>query len=344
MKNILVLSAGGSATTNFIRSLRLSNEKFNIIGTDSNKYYIKRSEADKNYLIPLCSDQNYISALKQIVKKEKIDFIHLQNDREMAVISENRKEFKNKLFLPDKETIRICLDKYRSYLKWKGIVPQPKKILIKTKGNLKNVFNAYKGEKWLREITGAGGRGSLKTSDYDEAFYWINKHNGWGKFEVAEYLSDQSVTWSSIWKNGKLIVAQGRKRLFWELAANTLSGVTGSTGAAVTISDSILDKISEKSIFAIDNKPHGIFSVDLTYDKNGVPNVTEINIARFFTTILFFTEAGLNLPLIYTKSFFNEGIKISKKYNPLPNNYVWIRGMDFLPKLLPPKEYKELIL
>jgi len=342
LKNILVLSAGGSASTNFIRSLRLSSEEFNIVGTDSNKYYIQRSEAAKSYLIPLCIDQGYIPALKQIVKKEKIDFMHLQNDREISVISENRKEFKNKLFLPDKETIRICLDKYKSYLKWKNIVPQPKKFLIKTKANLKTAFSLLKDEKWLREITGAGGRGSLKTTDFDEAFYWINKHNGWGKYEAAEFLSDQSITWSSIWQDGKLIVAQGRKRLFWELAANTLSGVTGSTGGAVTISDKALDEIAEASILAIDKKPHGIFSVDLTYDRNGVPNVTEINIARFFTTILFFTEAGLNMPLIYTKLFFNEEIKIDKKYNPLSDNYAWIRGMDFLPKLLTPEKFENL--
>ncbi len=342
MKNILVLGTGGSATTNFIRSLRLSGEKFNIIGTDSNKYYIQRSEADKNYLIPLCTHQDYISALKNIVKKEKIDFIHLQNDKEISVISEYRKEFKDKLFLPSKETIRICLDKYRSYLKWKNVVPQPKKFIIKTKANLKSAFKELNGIKWLREITGAGGRGSLKTEDLDEAFYWINKHNGWGKFEVAEYLSDQSITWSSIWKDGKLIVAQGRKRLFWELAANTLSGVTGATGAAVTISDNVLDGIAEASILAIDKKPHGIFSVDLTYDKNGAPNPTEINISRFFTTILFFTEAGLNMPLMYTKLFFNEAIKVDKRYNPLTDNYVWIRGMDFLPKLLTPEKFNSL--
>lgn len=37
----------------------------------------------------------------------------------------------------------------------------------------------------------------------------------------------------------------------------------------------------------------------MTYDKNGVPNPTEINISRFFTAIYFFTKAGLNMPEIY---------------------------------------------
>jgi carbamoyl-phosphate synthase large subunit len=36
--------------------------------------------------------------------------------------------------------------------------------------------------------------------------------------------------------------------------------------------------------------------VDMAYDRNNVPNPNEINISRFFTTVLFFTEAGLNMP------------------------------------------------
>jgi hypothetical protein len=36
--------------------------------------------------------------------------------------------------------------------------------------------------------------------------YWIDKHKGWGKFEVSDYLSDESITWSSIWKNGESTV------------------------------------------------------------------------------------------------------------------------------------------
>lgn len=342
-KNILVLGIGGSAAANFVRALRMSNEEFYIVGTDSNKYYLQRSEADKSYLIPSCRAENYVSALKDVVDRERIDFIHTQNDSEIAIISENREEFLGKLFLPKKETIRICQDKYRSYLCWKNNVPQPEKFLVRDELELRDAWENLSGDfKWIREISGAGGRGSLKTSDCREAIAWINKHDGWGRFEVSEYLSDRSITWSSIWKNGELIVAQGRKRLYWELSANTPSGVTGSTGGAVTTADETLDEIAEASILAIDKKPNGIFSVDLTYDKNNIPNATEINVARFFTTILFFAEAGLNMPLIYVKLFFNAEAMIENKYNPIKDNYAWIRGIDFLPKLLTPDQYEKL--
>jgi len=80
--------------------------------------------------------------------------------------------------------------------------------------------------------------------------------------------------------------------------------------------------------------PHGIFGVDLTYDALGVPNPTEINIGRFFTTHYFFTQAGLNLPEIYVNiALDREFPKLSREINPLPDGLVWIRGMDVEPIL-----------
>ena len=96
---------------------------------------------------------------------------------------------------------------------------------------------------------------------------------------------------------------------------------------------------------AIDSKPHGIFGVDMAYDKNGFPKPTEINISRFFTTILFFTEAGLNMPKIFKDIvLYNEFPNLEKKINPLPDGLVWLRGMDTKPFLMHENDIeKELI-
>jgi hypothetical protein len=137
-----------------------------------------------------------------------------------------------------------------------------------------------------------------------------------------------------LWNNGELIVAQGRKRINWAFNDRTLSGVTGITGAGVTVSDHLVDEIAQKSILSIDSTPHGVWSVDMTYDSDGVPNPTEINIGRFFTTSFFFTKLGLNMPYIYLKLAFDEELpEIEEKINPLPSGYTWIRGMDTEPVL-----------
>lgn len=335
MKRILVTGAGGSPAVNFTRSLRSSPEKVYLIGTDSDKYNLIRAETDEKYLVPGAREKDYIAVLNDIIKKTKCEFLHVQNDSEMEIISENRDKLKIKTFLPSKETVRVCLDKLESYKKWEAVgIKQPKTMLIHDEEDLQQAFSKYQGKIWIRDTTGAGGRGSLAATDFKIAKSWLDFKGGWGKYTAAECLESQSVTWMSLWQEGKMIVAQGRKRLYWELAKLSPSGITGITGTGVTIADPTVDEIALKAILAIDQKPNGIFSVDLTYDKNGIPNPTEINIGRFFTTHEFFTKAGLNMPYLLLKIVYNETLPvITKTINPLPINLAWIRGVDFLPIL-----------
>lgn len=343
MKRILVLGAGGSPSTNFIRSLRKSQEDFYIVGTDADKYYLMRAEVDKRYLVPPASDPSFLTILNKIISKEEIEFIHAQNDAEIKFLSENRKKIKAKTLLPSKQTIRICQEKYFSYKKWKKAdLKVPETIVIENPDDLGFAFEKFGGKVWLRARTGAGGRGSLRVEDYKTAKSWIDFHKGWGSFTAAALLKKDSVTWMSIWYKGKLVVAQGRKRLYWELAKISPSGITGVTGAGVTVSDPLLDKIAKKAVLAIDQKPHGLFGVDLTYDNKGVPNPTEINIGRFFTTHHFFTEAGLNMPYIFIKLAYGEKLpSIKRKLNPVNPGIVWIRGVDFVPILTTQKEIEK---
>ncbi|MBI3379685.1 ATP-grasp domain-containing protein [Candidatus Gottesmanbacteria bacterium] len=345
MRRILITGAGGSAAANFTRSLRTSVEKFFLVGTDADKYNLMRAEVDKRYLIPPISQTGYLKILNSILVKERIDFLHAQNDQEVGFISQNREKIKAKLFLPDKTTIKICHDKYRSYQSWeKAGIKIPKTFMIKNKNDLEQAFILFQNDIWLRSIRGAGGKGSFHAEDLDTAMNWLEFKKGWGKFTASEYLPGRSVAWMSVWKNGELIVAQGRERLYWELAKISPSGITGVTGTGRTVVDRKLDEIAMKSILAIDGSPHGLFGVDLTYDKNHVANPTEINIGRFFTTHQFFTVAGVNMPYIYVKLGLGEDPKYKgKKLNPLKEGLLWIRGVDFTPVLTNEKEVETYV-
>ena len=92
--------------------------------------------------------------------------------------------------------------------------------------------------------------------------------------------------------------------------------------------------IAINCVKSVSKKPHGIFGVDMAYGFDGVPNPTEINISRFFTTVQFFTEAGLNMPEIFKDiALYNEFPQLETKINPLPNDLMWLRGMDTRPVL-----------
>jgi hypothetical protein len=342
MKRILITGAGGSPAVNFSRSLRDSKDEFYLIGVDCNKYTLQRAETDERYLIPAASDKNYLPVLKEIIKKTSAEFIHAQNDIELTFISRNRDSLPIRTFLPNKETVEICIDKFKSYQCWKNAkIPQPETRIINNDDDLRSALDVW-GEVWLRDTVGAAGKGSLPVSEFKMAKAWLDFKSGWGKYTAAEMLSSQSVTWQSIWKNGELVVAQGRKRLYYEFADRAPSGITGLTGTGVTVSNEEVDQMAIKAIKAITKNPHGIFSVDLTYDKNRSPNPTEINIGRFFTTHHFFTAAGLNMPYILVQLAFEEEVDLPKNHiNPLEKDLAWIRGLDFLPKLTTVKEIEQ---
>jgi len=339
MKRILVTAAGGAPAINFTRSLRDAKDDYFLLGVDCDKYTIHRAETNAKELCPKATEADYIPYLNYLIEKYKIDFLHAQPDVEVGVISENRDKLKCKTFLPSKESVHILRDKFLSYQEWERAgVKVPQTILLKNKADLERSYELFGTDIWIREIQGAAGKGSLSSPDFDEALKHIERKHGWGKFTAAEKLTPKSVTWMAIYDSGKLIIAQSRERLYWEAANRAQSGVTGITGTGRTISNTLIDEVSQKIIFAIDDKPHGVFSVDMTYDKAGFPNATEINIGKFFTTHYFFTKAGINFPEIYVKLSFGEAVNYKNTINPLPEGLNWIRGMDTVPILLTDEE------
>jgi len=335
MKRILVCGAGGSPATNFVRSLRDASEPYFLVGTDADPFTLQRAETDVRLLLPRADDPRYLSALNAIIQEHQVEFVHAQNDAELEFLSENREHVMAKTWLPSKETVRTCVDKFMSYEAWQASgVPVPKTMLISSEEDLKRAFSEVGPRIWLRNRKGAAGNGAFPTEDFSEALEWLNLHNGWDQFTAATCLTKDTVTWMSLWQGGELVVAQGRKRLSWELGNRAPSGVTGVTGTGVTYGDAILDDIAERAVRAIDPMPDGIFSVDCTYDEDGLPRVTEINIGRFFTTHYFFTKAGLNMPDLYVRLALGEAAPpLENRYNPLPSGLVWVRGVDFEPIL-----------
>jgi len=353
MKKILIAGCGGAPSEGVVKSLLKCETGDEIIGMGSEPTDLVLSKAKRKYVMPYADSKNYESELLKLLNYEKPDLVHFQNDLEIFEASKFRDKITatgTKIYMPSHEVIDTCVDKYKSYLKWEAAgVKVAKNLLINNEEDLKNAFTVLgneDGKIWLRASSiGGGGKGALPTDDFEFGKRWIDKHDGWGDFVAAELLTPNTVTWLSLWHEGELIVAQTRIRKGWVHGNRTLSGVTGVTKVGQTFSNETVDKVAMQSIMAIDDKPHGIFGVDMAYDKEGFPKPTEINISRFFTTILFFTEAGLNMPKMFKDIvLYNEFPKLKKKINPLPDGLVWLRGMDTTPILMNENDIeKELI-
>lgn len=284
--------------------------------------------------MPGAKDPAYIGVMRQVIAETGAQMIFAQPDPEIAVLSEKRDELPVISYLPSKETVAACQDKYETYRRWsEADLRVPETLFVNNIDDLRQPFERY-GDPWLRPVIGTAGRGALHTDKFEHARLWLEFNDGWGFYTAARYLRPESVTWQSIWRHGELIVAQSRRRLYWEFADRAPSGVTGITGTALTVADPELNDIALRAIHAVDSEPHGVFSVDMTYDDDGVPNPTEINIGRFFTTHLFFSTAGLNMPYILVKlAYGEEPPAIAAKINPLPCGLAWVRGMDMEPVL-----------
>lgn len=342
MAKILIGGAGGTPSEGVINSLMLSPKKEEIVGMGSIVSDLALSHASKKYLVPYANAPTYKDELRKVLKKEKPDLIHFQNDLEVyhaSLIRDDIQDLGTKVFMPEHKVIETCVSKWASWLAFKQAgITVPENIYINDEGDLRRAFKELgnsEGNLWLRaESMGGGGIGSIPTNDYAMAKAWINRYDGWGRFIAAEMLGLQTVTFLSIWWEGELIVAQTRKRTGWIHGNRSVSGVTGVTKIGTTCRDEHVTDIAIKAIYAVDHKPHGIYGVDMTYDRDGVPNPTEINISRFFTTILFFTKAGLNMPIIFKDlALYEEKPDLEININPLPDGLIWLRGMDTEPVL-----------
>ncbi|RYZ77827.1 MAG: carboxylate--amine ligase [Proteobacteria bacterium] len=353
MAKIVVTGAGSAQANGVINSLLLANDKEEIIGLGSEASDLVMCRAHKRYLMPHSRDESYKTELIKVLNREKPDMIHFQHDLELSIALKFKSEIEQtgvKMLVPDYETIDTCVHKYKSWEKFKAAgIKVPENIVLYNADDLRRSLKELgddKGTVWLRSMSiGGGGKGALPTNDFEEAREWIDKNEGWGDFVAAELLTKETVTWLSIWHNGELVVAQTRKRRGWAHSALSVSGVTGVTKIGETCSDPKVDEVGMAACKAVSRMPNGIYGVDMTYDRAGVPNPTEINISRFFTTIQFFAEAGLNMPKILKDIvIYGKYPQLETKLNPLENGLLWLRAMDCAPMLTTQAKIEKALL
>ena len=346
MKRILVTGAGGPAGINFVTSLKIAPEKTFIVGTEANKFFVQLAPVDKRYIVPDASKPTYIDKLNDILRKEKVEFVHAQPDIEVSTISENRERLEAKVFLPAKKTVRLCQDKLESAKIWdKKNVPVAKSFALQNEKDVDKAFKELGNPIWIRARHGAGGRGSTLAHNKETALswikYWKSREMNW-QFFAQEYLPGRNIGFHTLWKNGELITSMARERIEYIYPDLAPSGVTGTPAVQRTIHDKTVNEVGTKAVVAIDSNFNGIACIDMKGNKEGIPCATEINAGRMFTTSFFFSYSSkilrkddlANIPYLYIKLAFGEKIPNIPKYNVLPENVYWIRHMDAPAKLV----------
>ena len=321
-------------------SLRIAPEKMFIAGTEASEYYLHLAPTHKQYLIPRAKEPSFVDRLNEIIRKEKIDFLHAQPDVEVEVVSEKREKIEANVFLPSKKAVKACQDKLESAKVWKKrSVPVARIIELREERDVDKAFEEFGSPIWIRARHGAGGRGSTPADNRETALswvkYWKSRKVDW-EFIGQEHLPGRNIGFHSLWKNGELVTSMARERIEYIYPYLAPSGIMGTPAVQRTVHDEAVNKIGTEAVLAIDSDFNGIACVDLKENREGVACVTEINPGRMFTTSFFFSYASkvlrgdyfANIPYLYVKLAFKESVPDLQKYDVLPEDVYWIRHMD----------------
>jgi carbamoylphosphate synthase large subunit len=270
-------------------------------------------------------------------------FLHPHPSSEARVVSRNLALFKNEKvttylpratsIMPDKLEISNALSKHK--------VPVPKTVQISSLDDVDGAFSEVGRPLWIRAKSGAGGRLGLKVDTPEQAKHWVELNALQNRaaiddFILQEYLPGKDLAFDSLWFKGRLITSYSRERLQYILKHISLSGITGTPAVARTVENEELNQVSIRAIRALDQEPHGFFSVDAKEDASGKPVVTEVD-GKWHTTAPLWGYAFaevLNKPeLNIAYQYLMLGLNGSSDgdlpaFNLFPANYNLVRQLD----------------
>lgn len=337
---LLVLEAGSAMSNNLIRSLKAGDPSLVIVGCNDNRFFLKKSEAHRNYALPL-SSRTFAAALRRIIEAERIDLLVPTNDTDVLKVSAIRDELGCRTFLPDQSVIERCNDKYALsvFLRRRGI-PAPLTYPIRKVENVAAVFRRFgrRSQLWCRVRGGSGSYAAIPVKTPAQATSWIRYWErmrgvppGW--FTLSEYLPGRDFCVQCLWRDGTLILTKMAERLTYLDTAGP-SGVSSMPAIAKTAFDPKIVRMCAKAIRALDAKASGVFFVDIKESAKGEPCITEINAGRFATMTNLHDLVGKhNMAATYARLGAGKRVAL-RNASDFAEGYYIVRSVDTLPAIV----------
>jgi len=337
-RSVLLPGAGTGAVNNLIRSLRSDCPGLVVVGAHVDRFTLRNSKANRNYLLPKVDDPGFTDALRTIVEREGIDLLIPSTDADVGLASELRDVLPCRTFLPATSVIERCQDKYglSEHLRGSGI-PVAATATVRDLASLEEVFARFSGARrlWCRIRSGYASRGAAPVDTPEDARAWIGY---WERvrgvpasdFTLSEYLPGRDFACQSLWQDGRLVLIKTVERLAYLGAETRASGTSSIASVAKTVNEPRVVDICAAAIRALDPRASGAFSVDLKENRAGMPCVTEINAGRFITMLSFFDFTGRhNMSATYVRLALDEPVEIADPYDVVEDYYL-VRGVDTL--------------
>ena len=338
-KRVLVFGAGTGASNNLIRSLKTGDPSLVIVGAHDDRFVLKKSCADRNYVLPDPTTPTFPDALRRVILREGVDLVMPASDAHVKLMSELRETLPCRVWLPRRETIDVCQDKYdlTMLLRTRG-VPAPLTYPITSLEDVEPTFARFAPGAlvWCRIRRGTASMGATSVRTAEQARGWIAYwHEMRGvpveRFSLSEYLPGRDFLCQGLWDAGRLILVKTFERLSYFGGASSPSGVSSLSALAKTIREPRVLEVCRRTMEAIDENATGVFSIDLKENAAGVPCITEINAGRFFMAMNNFDRVGKhNMAVTYVALALGEPVDLHEEYDVVEDYYM-VRDLDTVP-------------
>lgn len=346
----LVTGAGTGSSANLIRALRAMSPKPHVVGVNHDRFFLRLSIADANYLTPDPDGGEFTDALLEIIKRERIDVVMATNDNVVKVLSDHRRRYKIDLLLPRRETIDLCQDKFAltDFLRRRNI-PAPRTFEVKSLRGLDGIFARFADESllWCRSRRGSRSLGATPVANVEQARSWITQWRDLqgvkvADFTLAEYLPGEHFIVQSLWHKGTMLRTQAIEMISYFAAGNNPSGIFSMASLAKTVVAPEAVKVTLRAIEALEKAPTGAFFVELREDANGVPAITEINAGRFPSGVTALLAIGRdNMVASFAAAAAGGKVSVAAEPHGSPAEYYMVRDIDAVPAVFPAEELLE---
>jgi len=277
--------------------------------------------------------------LNRIAGAQRMDLVIPNSQLDVEKLSRLRDRLECRLFLPRRELIELCQDKYRltEFLSQRGL-RVPATYPVTSVKDLGGVFRRLRpaAQVWCRMRKGTGSAAAIPVTSVAQARWWIRYWEEMrrippGSFTLSEYLPGRDFTVQCLLKDGRRIMAKMHQRLEYHVVGGAPSGVSSSAALAKMVLDPAAMAQSTDAILALDPRASGVFFVDLKEDAGGKACITEINAGRFANVPTIHDQVGRdNMAIAYVRLALGEPVEAGEPQEYPDDCYV-LRGIDTLP-------------
>ena len=305
MTRVLVTAIGANPAMDVARSLSL-DPALEVWGADAGEWgrRVGQRLCSRVVELPRADDAAaYVRALKDVC--DSVDFLFLGLDVEHEALAKAGAELDVPHAFPRLTILRTILDKVATEEAARSSGHMPRTMSIPdspSPGVLEDLFDDLGSPVWIRPSVGTSGRAATRADTPRQAGAWMEYWGSQGSAWMAQsYLPGRNFNVSFLFDDGEVVGWAAMERLAYLLDTVAPSGVTGQVRLSRTTVHEPAREVAEEVVRAVDASPHGLYSVDLREDGNGVPRATEIN-PRLAGRPWLYTRAGMNLPLAAVRS------------------------------------------